>query len=104
MRSFKRLAVLVSVSAAMFGLGAVSQRTIQPQKVNAGANVETLKLGRHYKKDFLTLKVTEYKENRHKNIIVTTYAKKQFYQVGSNDDKQGRTKNGVTIAYGPDQK
>lgn len=66
--------------------------------------VEHIKLGSTYKRGYLSFKVSEYKVNGRKNYVITTnLKKKQFYQVGSNDDKQGRTK-GITVAFGNDQR
>lgn len=63
-----------------------------------------LEVGTKYKLDGLNMIVSEYTIKGHKNIVITTNLKKKnYYQVGANEDKEGRTK-GVTLAFGNDQK
>ena len=108
--NFKKLSITVT---AILGLTVISY---QQQKINrlqknnvstaAAAKVDNQKLkqGTLYHVDGLTLYVTTYKCKNHKNIVLTTnLRKKQFYQVASNDDAQGRT-HGITVAFGNDQK
>ena len=108
--NFKKLSITVT---AILGLTVISY---QQQKINrlqknnvstaAAAKVDNQKLkqGTLYHVDGLTLYVTTYKCKNHKNIVLTTnLRKKQFYQVASNDDAQGRT-HGITVALGNDQK
>lgn len=78
--------------------------TISGGHTQAQKAVEPIKLGTAYKRGELSLKVTSYKTGKHENYVITTNLKKKnYYQVGSNDDKKGRTK-GVTVAYGYDQR
>ena len=100
-------------TAAILGLTVISyqqQKINQLQKNNAStaaaATVDNQKLkqGTLYRVNGLTLYVTTYKCKNHQNIVLTTnLRKKQFYQVASNDDKQGKT-HGITVAFGNDQK
>lgn len=108
--NFKKMSITI---AAILGLTVISfqqQKINQLQKSNvqtavaAKVNDQKLKQGTLYHMDGLSLYVTSYKCKNHKNIVITTnLRKKQFYQVASNDDKQGKT-NGVTLAFGTDQK
>ena len=103
--NLKKIAVVVS-SFALFGggvaVGAMHQTSPQVQ-ANA-AKTHILHVGDTYKLDGLSLKVSKYSYNGSKNIVITTnLKKKEFYQVGSNDDKHGKTR-GVTVAFGNDQK
>ena len=100
-------------TAAILGLTVISyqQKKIdQLQKNNAPTvlatkvNDQKLKQGTLYHMNGLSLYVTSYKCKNHENIVITTnLRKKQFYQVASNNDKQGKT-HGVTLAFGNDQK
>ena len=103
--NLKKIAVVVS-SFALFGggvaVGAMHQTSPRVQ-ANATKN-HILHIGDTYKLDGLSLKVSEYSYKGSKNIVITTnLKKKEFYQVGINDDKQGKT-HGVTVAFGNDQK
>ena len=75
------------------------------QRTQASENrIEKIQLGTRYQYKDLSFKVSAYKYKNRDNFVITTNLKhKQFYQVGSNDDKQGRTK-GITVAFGSDQK
>ena len=100
-------------TVAILGLTVISyqQKKIdQLQKNNVSTvsatkvNDQKLKQGTLYHMNGLSLYVTTYKYKNHKNIVLTTnLRKKQFYQVASNDDKQGKT-HGITVAFGNDQK
>ena len=104
---------LVVTTVAVLGLTVISyqQKKIdQLQKNNVQTvsatkvNDQKLKQGTLYHMNGLSLYVTSYKCKNHENIVITTnLRKKQFYQVASNDDKQGKT-HGVTLAFGNDQK
>ena len=108
--NFKKLSI---TATAILGLTVISyqqQKIDQLQKNNASTaaaakvDYQQLKQGTLYRVDGLTLYVTTYKCKNHKNIVLTTnLRKKQFYQVASNDDKQGKT-HGITVAFGNDQK
>ena len=108
--NFKKVSITI---IAVVGLGVIScqqQKINQLQKNNAQTvvaakvNEQKLKQGTLYHMDGLTLYVSSYKCKNHKNIVITTnLRKKQFYQVASNDDKQGKT-HGITLAFGSDQK
>lgn len=100
-------------TVAILGLTVISyqQKKIdQLQKNNAQTvsaakvNDQKLKQGTLYHMNGLNLYVTSYKYKNHENIVITTnLRKKQFYQVASNDDTQGKT-HGITVAFGNDQK
>ena len=103
--NLKKIAVVVS-SFALFGSGVAvcAMHQTSPQvHANATKN-HILHVGDTYKLDGLSLRVSEYNYKGSKNIVITTNLKqKEFYQVGSNDDKHGKTR-GVTVAFGNDQK
>ena len=108
--NFKKLSI---TTTAILGLTVISfqqQKINQLQKSNvrtaaaAKVNDKKLKQGTLYHVDGLSLYISSYKCNNHENLVITTnLKKKQFYQVASNDDKQGKT-NGITLAFGNDQK
>lgn len=103
--NLKKIAVVVS-SFVLFGggvaVGAMHQTSPQVQ-ANA-TKTHTLHIDDTYKLDGLSLRVSEYNYKGSKNIVITTnLRKKEFYQVASNDDKQGKTR-GVTVAFGSDQR
>lgn len=76
------------------------ENVVQANKVQN----KRLEIGTKYKLDGLNMIVSEYTIKGHKNIVITTNLKKKnYYQVGANADKEGRT-NGVTLAFGNDQK
>lgn len=103
--NLKKTAVVVS-SFALFGGGvAVGAMHQTSPRVQANATkTHILHIGDTYKLDGLSLKVSEYSYKGSKNIVITTnLKKKEFYQVGSNNDKQGKTR-GVTVAFGKDQR
>lgn len=108
--NFKKVSITI---IAVVSLGVIS---CQQQKINqlqassshtaaaAKVNDQKLKQGTLYHMDGLSLYVSSYKCKNHENIVITTnLRKKQFYQVASNDDKQGKT-HGITLAFGNDQK
>ena len=107
MKKFNLNKIVVVVSSfVLFGggvaVGAMRQTSPQVQ-ANATKN-RILHVGDTYKLDGLSLKVSEYSYNGSKNIVITTnLKKKEFYQVGSNNDKHGKTR-GVTVAFGSDQR
>ena len=108
--NFKKMSITI---AAILGLTVIS---FQQQKINqlqrsnaqtvvaAKVNDQKLKQGTLYRMNDLSLYVSSYKCKNHENIVITTnLRKKQFYQIASNDDKQGKT-HGVALAFGNDQK
>lgn len=102
--NLKKIAVVVS-SFALFGGGvAVGAMHQTSPRVQANATkTHILHVGDAYKLGNLSLKISTY-DYKGKNIVITTnLRKKEFYQVASNDDKQGKTR-GVTVAFGNDQK
>ena len=64
-----------------------------------------LQVGAKYNLDNnFSMIVSEYNYKGKKNIVVTTNLKhKNYYSVGANEDKTHRT-NGVTVAFGNDEK
>lgn len=103
--NLKKITVVAS-SFVLFGggvaVGAMHQTSPRVQ-ANATKN-HILHAGDTYKLDGLSLRVSEYNYKGSKNIVITTNLKqKEFYRVGSNDDKHGKTR-GVTVAFGNDQK
>ena len=64
-----------------------------------------LQVGTKYNLDNnFSMIVSEYNYKGKKNIVVATNLKhKNYYSVGANEDKKHRT-NGVTIAFGSDEK
>ena len=108
--NFKKLSITTTTILGLTVIGFQQQKINQLQKNNAQTvvaakvNEQKLKQGTLYHMDGLTLHVSSYKCKNHKNIVITTnLRKKQFYQVASNDDKQGKT-HGITLAFGNDQK
>lgn len=101
----KVLVSFVSGMAVSAGMLLGGHMVNSNQQVNADhTTTENIKLGTTYKRGYLSFKVSQYKLNGRMNYVITTNLKhKQFYQVGSNDDKQGRT-NGITVAFGNDQR
>ena len=106
--NIKKMAVIGLTSLLVGGLG------IQQAKINGLENNKTvnaskistkpLEIGTRYRVGGLSMVVSEYTYKGHKNYVITTNLKhKEFYQVGSNDDRKGKTK-GVTLAFGNDQK
>lgn len=103
--NLKKIVIVLS-SFALFGGGVAvgAMRQTSPQVQANATKTHALHIGDTYKLDGLSLKVSEYSCKGSKNIVITTnLKKKEFYQVGSNDDKQGKT-HGVTIAFGNDQR
>lgn len=108
--NFKKLSITATTILGLTVIGFQQQKINQLQKNNAQTvvaakvNNQKLKQGTLYHMDGLTLYASSYKCKNHKNIVITTnLRKKQFYQVASNDDKQGKT-HGITLAFGNDQK
>lgn len=108
--NFKKLSIAATTILGLTVIGFQQQKINQLQKNNAQTvvaakvNEQKLKQGTLYHMDGLNLYVSSYKCKNHKNIVITTnLRKKQFYQVASNDDKQGKT-HGITLAFGNDQK
>ena len=108
--NFKKLSITATTILGLTVIGFQQQKINQLQKNNAQTvvaakvNDQKLKQGTLYHMDGLTLYVSSYKCKNRKNIVITTnLRKKQFYQVASNDDKQGKT-HGITLAFGNDQK
>lgn len=102
--NLKKIAVVVS-SFALFGGGvAVGAMHQTSPRVQANATkIHILHVGDTYKLGNLSLKISTY-DYKGKNIVITTnLKKKEFYQVGSNNDKHGKTR-GVTVAFGSDQR
>uniref|UniRef100_UPI003F54F6F7 hypothetical protein n=1 Tax=Lactobacillus acidophilus TaxID=1579 RepID=UPI003F54F6F7 len=66
---------------------------------------ERLKVGTRYNiGKNVSMIISEYKTNNKNNIVITTNLKhKDFYNVGANEDKNGKT-DGVTVAFGADQR
>lgn len=106
--NLKKIVVLVAAAAAVGGL------TYQHQEINSlkhdtsvrAANIksERLRVGTRYHIGGVSMVVSTYEYKGHKNYIIKTNLKhKAFCDVGSNDDKQGKT-NGVTVAFGNDQR
>lgn len=94
---------VVSVALLSFGSGYLASKGTQRTQASR-TRAEKIKLGTRYHYKGLTFKVSSYKCKGKDNFVITTNLKhKQFYQVGSNDDKQGRT-SGVTVAFGSDQR
>ena len=108
--NFKKLSITTTTVLGLTVIGFQQQKINQLQKNNAQTvvaakvNDQKLKQGTLYHMDGLSLYVSSYKCKNHENIVITTnLRKKQFYQVASNDDKQGKT-HGITLAFGNDQK
>ena len=108
--NFKKLSITTTTILGLTIIGFQQQKINQLQKNNAQTvaaakvNDQKLKQGTLYHMDGLSLYVSSYKCKNHENIVITTnLKKKQFYQVASNDDKQGKT-HGITLAFGSDQK
>lgn len=99
----------VIVLIILFGVCAyqkVEINHLQRENIVQASKVQNkrLEIGTKYKLDGLNMIVSEYTIKGHKNIVITTNLKKKnYYQVGANADKEGRT-NGVTLAFGNDQK
>ena len=99
--NLKKIAVVVS-SFALFGGGVAVGAMHQPAQANIN-KTHALHVGDTYNLGNLSLKISTY-DYKGKNIVITTnLKKKEFYQVGSNDDKHGKTR-GVTVAFGNDQR
>ena len=108
--NFKKLSITTTTILGLTVIGFQQQKINQLQKNNAQTvvaakvNDQKLKQGTLYHMDGLSLYVSSYKCKNHENIVITTNLRnKQFYQVASNDDKQGKT-HGITLAFGNDQK
>ena len=98
-----KTAGVVGVALLSFGGGYLASKGEQNSQASR-AKTEKIQLGTRYHYKGLSFKVSAYKYKNRDNFVITTNLKhKQFYQVGSNDDKQGRT-DGVNVAFGSDQK
>lgn len=94
---------VVGVALLSFGSGCLASKGTQRTQASR-TKTEKIQLGTRYHYKGLSFKVSTYKYKGKDNFVITTKLKhKQFYQVGSNDDKQGRT-GGVTVAFGSNQK
>lgn len=108
MRRIKKIFVAIILLFALVGVVYQHQEitqlkhdsTVEANKIEN----KRLEIGTRYHVGGLSMIVSEYNYKGKKNYIITTnLSKKQFYQVGANTDKSRRT-NGVTIAYGNNQK
>lgn len=94
---------VTGVALLSFGSGYLVSKGTQRTQASR-TKTEKIQLGTRYHYKGLSFKVSTYKYKNRDNFVITTNLKhKQFYQVGSNDDKQGRT-GGVTVALGSNQK
>lgn len=108
MRRIKKIVIAIVLLFALVGVLCQHQEITQLKHDNTvEANKignKRLEIGTRYRAGGLSMIVSEYTYQGKKNYVITTnLSKKQFYQVGANTDKSGRT-NGVTIAYGDNQK
>ena len=107
MKKFNLNKIVVVVSSfVLFGGGVVvgAMHQTSPRVQANATKTHILHIGDTYKLDGLSLRVSEYNYKGSKNIVITTNLKqKEFYQVGSDNDKHGKTR-GVTVAFGNDQK
>lgn len=105
LKSKKLMKVLEVTGVALLSFGSGHLVSKGTQRTQASrTKTEKIQLGARYHYKGLSFKVSTYKYKGKDNFVITTKLKhKQFYQVGSNDDKQGRT-SGITVAFGSDQK
>lgn len=108
MKTVKKLFVAIVLLFTLVGVLYQHQEINQLRHVNTveANKIENkrLEIGTRYRVGGLSMIVSEYIYNGKKNYVITTnLSKKQYYQVGANTDKSGRT-TGVTIAYGDNQK
>lgn len=108
MRTVKKIFVAIVLLFALVGVIYQHQeiKQLRHDNIVEANKIENkrLEIGTRYRVGGLSMIVSEYTYNGKKNYVITTnLSKKQYYQVGANTDKSGRT-NGVTIAYGDNQK
>lgn len=107
----KVMGVVAGISILGLQVTCISQKqeinSLQHENVVQANKVENrrLQVGKKYNLDNnFSMIVSEYNYKGKKNIVVTTNLKKKnYYNVGANEDKKHRT-NGVTIAFGSDEK
>lgn len=108
MKNIKKIVITIVMLFALVGTLYQHQEIKQLKHDNTveANKIENkrLEIGTRYRVGGLSMIVSEYNYKGHKNYVIkTNLSKKQYYQVGTNDDKKGRT-NGVTVAFGNDQK